>query len=82
MFILVSDSTKAALSMLESYFKQTKTDTVPIEEKIYGIDDLFNGYIALTVIDRFLLGIVDLNDKELANDYLAQFADYVIQLHR
>jgi hypothetical protein len=79
MFVLVNDSSEAALAMMKNYFKQTKTDVKPVAGEIYGIEDLFNGYVVLTVLDRFLLGIIDMSDKELAKDYLTQFSEFVSQ---
>ena len=79
MFILVCDSTEAAINTLRSYFKQTKTESEAIAEKRYNVDDLFNGLVTLAVVDRFLLGIVEMEDKDLANDYLAQFIEFVSQ---
>jgi hypothetical protein len=79
MFVLISDSKETALNTLQRYFKQTKTDTKPVMDKLCSVDDLFNGYVALTVLDRFLLGIIDMSDRELANEYLSEFADFVRQ---
>ena len=79
MFIIVCDSTETALNTLSSYFKQTKTNEQPVTEKIYDINDVFNGYIFLSVVDRFLLGTVNLDNKEFAHEYLTQFADFVFQ---
>jgi hypothetical protein len=79
MFLLVFDNTEDALSVLQSYLKQSKSNAEPMEEQIYDINDMFNGYVAMAVTDSYLAGIIDLDDWELANEYLAQFIDYIIQ---
>lgn len=79
LFIIVCYSTEDALNTLSIYLKQTNTEAVPITGKLYDIDDLFNGYVALGVTNRFLLGILDMNDKALAHEYLAQFSEFVMQ---
>ncbi len=77
MFVLISDDQEASLSVMQRYFEQTKTEATPVEQKVFSINDFFNGPVSLMVIDRFLLGIVDLSDKELATEYIEQFSNYV-----
>lgn len=79
MFILVCDSTEMALSVLSDYFKQTNTLEESVAERIFGIEDMFNGYVGLIVIDEFILGILDMSDKKLSHEYLEQFSEFVLQ---
>lgn len=79
MFIILCDSTAAAVNTLNNYFKQTKTEAQITPDKVYEVNDMFNGYVALVIVNRFVLGILDMSDKELAQDYLAQFSEFVMQ---
>jgi hypothetical protein len=79
LFLLIGDNTETALATLKKLLANAKVTGEVVDEKIYGLDDFFNGYMALMATGAYLLGILDMPDKETANDYLEQFADYVIQ---
>lgn len=79
MFIILCDNSEAALNTLNSYLKQTKTDAQSASNKLYDISDIFNGDLILSVVDRFVLGILDMDNKELAHEYLTQFTEFVMQ---
>jgi hypothetical protein len=79
LFILLADDQEEALKSLYSYLKQTKTEKEPLTGEIYRVEDIFNGLVVLTVADRYLLGILGMEDADLATEFLSQFVEYATQ---
>lgn len=78
LFFLSNETPEASLSMLKKYFEFLKISDSPVENRIYPVEDPFNGFVSLTVKGNYVLGIINLKDQDRANEYLKEFEKYFV----
>lgn len=73
-FLISEKSPKDAETALGKYFEFTKKSDTPTENKIYSINDLFNGQVFIIQNKNKLIGILELKDEEKAKEILAKIS--------
>lgn len=73
-FIISEETSKHAETTLGKYFEFTKTTDELAENKIYTINDFFNGQISIMQNKNRLIGIMNMKDKEQAEEILLKIS--------
>lgn len=73
-FVIHAASSQGALDMLQKYLDFSKVSEKASENKIFAIEDFFNGPLRVKVQKDYLFGIVELNDSELEQKILNEIS--------
>ncbi len=65
-FIISGESEDLTEKMLSNYFEFTKTQEDIVENKIYTVNDFFNGQVNILLKKNKLIGILDLDENKKA----------------